>query len=176
MDAITVHYGDWRPPATVTQTDPPSTWELDHTNTADGDHRRILTAAEHAVLPAGGDHLVIVRPAEQQDLRDQLERWPASMISQAGDRYTIQLIPPAADGLLHDDFDFRTPRGKITCPTSVERVAEGRTKARREAFKTKATPQQSSPLSHLVAEAYTRLDQLEASLNVPPPHFDDTAA
>ena len=176
MTMVTVHYGDWGPPVTVTQTDPPNTWELDYPKAAASDHRRILKAAEHAVLRACGDRLAVIYPAEQKGLREQLQRRTQSIVAKTGDRYTIQLIPPATDGLLHDDFDFRTPLGKITCPTSVERVAESRTKARREAFKTRATPQQTAPLSHLVAEAYTRLGQLEASLNVPPPHFDDTAA
>ena len=175
MATITIHYGDWGPPVTVTQTDPPSTWEIDYPNLADGDHRRILETGEHAVLRAGGDCLLVTCAPEQEELHDQLERWPASMISKAEDRYTIELVAPAADGLIHDDFDFRTPLGKITCPTCVERIAESWTRVRREAFKTKATPQQISALTHLIAEAYTRLGQLEASLNVPPPHFDDTA-
>ena len=94
---------------TVTQTVPPCTWELDHPNAADGDHRRILKAAEHAVLRVGGDRLAVTCAPEQEELHDQLERWSASRISKADDRYTIELVAPAADGLIHDDFDFRTP-------------------------------------------------------------------
>ncbi len=141
MTTITIHYGDWGPPVTVTQTDPPSTWELDYPKAADGDHRRILKAAEHAVLRARGDCLVVTCPADQKGPREQLQRRPQSIAAKTGDRYTIQLIAPAADGLIHDDFDFHTPLRKITCPTCVERIAESRTRARREAFRTKATPQ-----------------------------------
>ena len=74
MTTITIHYGDCGPPVTVTQTDPPGTWELDYPKAADGDHRRILKAAEHAVLRAGGDRLVVNYPPEQQGLREQLSR------------------------------------------------------------------------------------------------------
>ena len=176
MTTITIHYGEWGPPVTVTQTDPPSIWELDYPNPADGNHRCILKAAEHTVLRAGGDRLVVTCPADQKGLWEQLQRRPQSIVAKTGDRYTIQVIAPTADGLIHDDFHFRTPLGRITCPTCVERIAEGRTRARREAFNIRAIPQQISSLSHPVAEAYTRLGQLEASLNVPPPHFDDTAA
>ena len=176
MTTITIHYGDCGPPVTVTQTDPPSTWEFDYPKEAAGDHRRILKAAEHTVLPAGGDRLIVTCPPEQHHLQQQLERWPAPTISRAGDRYAIKIIAPAADGLIHDGFDFRTPLGKITCPTCVERIAESRTRARQEAFKTKATPQQIFALTHLIAEAYTRLAQIEEDLQIPPPTFADQAA
>lgn len=167
MTTITIHYGDCGPPVTVTQTDPPSTWELNYPEAAHGDHRRILKAAEHAILRAGGDRLVVTCPADRKGLREQLQRRPPSIVAKTSDRYTIQLIAPAADGLIHDDFDFRTPLGKITCPTCVERIAESRTRARREAFTTRATPQQISALTHLIAEAYTRLAQIEEALHIP---------
>ena len=176
MTTITIHYGDCGPPVTVTQTDPPSTWELDYPNAGNSGHLRILKAAEHAVLRAGGDRLVVTCLPEQEKLREQLERWPTPTVSKAGDQFTIQLIAPAADGLIHDDFDFRTPLGRITCPTCVERIAESRTRARREAFRTKATPQQISALTHLIAEAYTRLAQIEEASRIPPPTFTDRAA
>ena len=81
MTTITIHYGDWGPPVTVTQTDPPSTWELNYPKAAAGDHRRILKAAEHAVLHAGGDRVVVGCPPEQHDLCEQLERWPTPAAS-----------------------------------------------------------------------------------------------
>ena len=143
---------------------------------ADGDDRRILKAAEHAVLRAGSDRLVVTCPADQKGLREQLQRQPQSIVAKTDDRYTIPLIVPTADGLIHDDFDFRTPLGKTTCPTCVERIAESRTRARREAFTTRATPQQISALTHLIAEAYTRLAQIEEALHIPPPTFADQAA
>ena len=151
MTTITIHYGDSGLPVTVTQTDPPSSWELNHPNAADGDHRRILKAAEHAVLRPGGDRLVVTCAPEQEERRDRLARWPASMISKDNDKYTIQLIAPAADGLTHDDLDFRTPLGKITCPTCVQRIAESWTRALLEAFNTRATPHLISALTHLIA-------------------------
>ena len=171
MDTITIHYGIWGPAVTVAETGVPNTWELEIPRTAVGDHRRVLKAAEHAVLRAGGDRLVVTCPPEHQDLRELLERWPTATPSQKGDQYTIELIAPAADGLIHEDFDFHTPLSRITCPTCVERIAESRTRARREAFKTKATPQQISALTHLIAEAYTRLAHIEESPRLPPPSF-----
>ena len=171
MTTITIHYGYWGPPVTVTQADRPSTWELDYPSPADGDHRRILKAAEHDVLGAGGDRLVVTCPADQTGLREQLRRRPQSTIAKTGDRYTIQLVAPAADGLIHDGFDFRTPLGRITCPACLERIAESRTRARREAFNTRATPQQISALTHPIAEAYTRLAQIEEAFRTPPTAF-----
>ena len=176
MDTITIHYGIWGPAVTVAETDTPNTWELEFPRTAVGNRHRVLKAAEHAVLRAGGDRLVVTCPPEREDLREQLESWPTATLSEDGDQYIIELIAPAADGLIHEDFDLRTPLSRITCPTCVERIAESRTRARREAFRTKATPQQISALTHLIAEAYTRLAQIEESLRLPPPTFADQAA
>lgn len=81
MTTIAIHYGDRGPPVTVTQKDPPGTWELDHPYAADGDHRHILKAAEHAVLRASGDRLVVTCSPEDKDLREQLERWPTATLS-----------------------------------------------------------------------------------------------
>lgn len=117
MTTITVHYGDWGLPVTVTQTNPPCTWELDYPSSAESDHRNILRAAEHTVLHTGADRLVATCPHEQEDPRERLESWPTSTISEASDRYAIELVIHAPYGLIHDDFDLRIPLGKTTCST-----------------------------------------------------------
>ena len=96
--------------------------------------RRTLRNAEAAVLRNGGERLAVTCPPDQEGMRETLDRLPDRMVSRTGDRYTIELIVPAEDGYVHDDYDFRTPLSRITCPTCVERIAKSRTKERRRAF------------------------------------------
>ena len=176
MDAITIHYGYSGPPVTVRETDSPTTWELDYPRITTGDTLRILKAAEHAVLRAGGDRLVVTRRPEQQALRAHLDRWPAASVSKDGNAYTIALIALSDDGLTHDSFDSTTPLGRIDCLICVQRAIQSRTRARHEASIAKAPPQHLASLTHLVAEAYTRLAQIEESHQIADHPYADQAA
>ena len=121
--------------ATVQETDTPRIWELEWTGTPDaGRAYRMLKNADTEVLRNGGEVLVVNCPEEQAAVRNRLDRWPEHISSRTGDRYRLQLIYEAEDGLVHDDFDFRTPLHRITCPTCVEGFARKRTKAREDAF------------------------------------------
>ena len=86
------------------------------------------------------------------------------MVSSTGDRYAIELITPAKDGLIHEDDDFRTPLQRVTCPTCVERFAKSRTKRREDAFGKHEGPKEIAKHSRLIAEAYTRLAEIEENL------------
>ena len=120
----------------------------------------MLQAAENVVLPNDGEQLVLTCGADQETLRTQLDKWPPSTVSRTGDRYTIELITIAEDGFIHDD-DFRTPLQRITCPTCVGRIAESRTKRRRDAFGKHEGPRAIATHSRLVAQAYTRSAEVE---------------
>ena len=69
----------------------------------------------------------------------------------------------AEDGFIHDD-DFRTPLQQLTCPTCVGRIAESRTKRRRDAFGKHEEPRAIAAHSRLVAQAYTRSAEAEETL------------
>ena len=110
MRNIKIPTGRYGPPASVRETETPNTWELEWTGKIEQPHpHRVIRAAEHAVLRNGGDRLAITCRSDQEDLRTELEKWPPSIVSSDGDRYTLLLITPADDGLIHEDFYFRTP-------------------------------------------------------------------
>lgn len=67
---------------------------------------------------------------------------------------------------MHDDFDFRTPLGRITCPTCVERFARKRARAREDAFDEYNGPREIARHTRLVAEAYARLAEIEENLDL----------
>ena len=167
MRNIKIPTGRYGPPASVRETETPNTWELEWTGKIEQPHpRRVIRAAEHAVLRNGGDRLVITCRSDQEDLRAELEKWPPSIVSRDGDRYTLRLIAPADDGLIHEDFDFRTPLQRITCPTCVENIAQFRITRRQKAFGNHEGPKEIAKHSRLVAGAFTRLAEIEDNLNV----------
>ena len=167
MRTITIHLGSNGPNVSVRETETPDTWELEWTGAMEQRHaRRMLKAADNAVLQNGGERLVFTCSADQEILRAELDKWPASMVSRTGDRYAIELITPAKDGLIHDDYDFRTPLQRITCPTCVERFAKSRSRRREEAFGKGEGPKEIAKHSQLIAEAYVRLAEIEENLEI----------
>ena len=165
MRNLTIHIGSDGPKVSVRETETPDAWELEWTGDMEQRHaRRMLKAAENAVLQNGGERLVFTCSADREILRAELDKWPASMVSRTGDRYTIEPITPAEDGLIHDDDDFRTPLQRITRPTCVERFAKSRTKRREDAFGKGEGPKEIAKHSRLIAEAYARLAEIEENL------------
>ena len=125
--------------------------------------RRMLDAAKNVVLPNGGERIVFICGADQEAMRVELGKRVASEVSREGDRYTIELIVPDENGLIHDD-DFRTPLHRITCTTCVSRIAESRTQRRLDARIKREGPKAIAVHSRLIAEAYTRLAETEEAL------------
>ena len=70
-------------------------------------------------------YVVLTPPAEL--------RWDFKEDAKLYEDGEVILTGPCADGFIHDD-DFRTPLQRITCPTCVGRIAQSRTKRRRDAF------------------------------------------
>ena len=153
--------------ATVSETDSPGTWELEWTGAPDsGRARRMLRNADSEVLRNGGEVLIVRCPEEQAAVRQQLDGWPESARSRTGGRYRLQLIYEAEDGLIHDDFDFRTPLHRITCPTCVEGFTRERARERENAFDEHNGPREIARYTRLVAEAWTRLAEIEETLDM----------
>ena len=167
MKTISIDVGDHRLNITVREAEDPATWELQWSGYLEPRYaRRMLKAAETMVLRNGGDRMALVCGADQDALRADLQRWPTALAPREGERYTLQLVAPADDGLVHDDDDFRTPLPKITCPTCVHRIAQSRIRRREEAMATTPGPQEIAKHSRLIAEAYTRLAEIEETLVV----------
>ena len=103
---------------------------------------------------------------DQAAVREGLDGWPDSIRSRSVDRYRLQLIHEAEDGLVHDDFDFRTPLHRMTCTTCVERFARERAQTREKAFREHNGPRAIARHTRLVAEAYTRLAEIEENLDL----------
>ena len=101
-------------------------------------------------------------------MQSQLERLPPETIQNEGGRYTMWLMLPGPDGLVHDDTDFRTPLARITCPTCVKTIADTRTRRRQEAFHQTHDPKEIAIHTRRVANAYTRLAEIEENLKPKP--------
>ena len=167
MRNITIHTGRDGPKVSVRETETPGTWELEWTGDIEQRHaRRVLKAADNAVLRNGGERILITCSADQEVLSAELDKWPPSIVPRTGDRRTMELITQADDGLIHDDDDFRTPLERITCPTCVERFARSRTKRRQDAFGKGQGPKEIAKHSRLIAEAYARLAEIEENLEI----------
>ena len=155
------------PRISVQETETPGTWELEWTGDIEQRHaRRMLKAAENAVLQNGGERILLTCSADQEILSAELDKRPPSMISRSGDSCTMKLITPGDDGFIHDDNDFRTPLERVTCPTCVERFAKSRTAHRQDAFGKNEGPKEIAKHSRLIAEAYTRLAEIEENLEI----------
>ena len=155
------------PRISVQETETPGTWELEWTGDIEQRHaRRMLKAAENAVLQNGGERILLTCSADQEILSAELDKRPPSMISRSGDSCTMKLITPGDDGFIHDDNDFRTPLERVTCPTCVERFARSRTAHRQDAFGKNEGPKEIAKHSRLIAEAYTRLAEIEENLEI----------
>ena len=135
MRRIRINVGDDGPTVIVHETEDPDIWELTWSGEMTQRHaRRILRGAETVVLRTGGERVAFTCPPDQAAMQSQLERLPAETIHNEGGRYTMWLMLPGTDGLVHDDTDFRTPLARITCPTCVTRIADTRARRRQEAF------------------------------------------
>ena len=168
MKDITVMTGRDGLRAFVRETEEPGTWELRWTGSPEPPvPYRTLRNAENAVLRNGGERLAVTCPPGPGNLRERLDKYPKPEVTRAGDRYLMELIVTADDGLIHDDDDFRTPLARITCSTCVYRIAERRVKRREEAFGKGSD--EAARHSRLAAEAYTRLAEIEENLNIPGP-------
>ena len=86
------------------------------------------------------------------------------MASRSGDRYKVELITTAEDGLIHEDDDFRTPMYRITCPTCVERIAKSRIRRREDTLGKGQGPREIAGHTRLIAEAYTQLAEIEENM------------
>ena len=167
MRNITIHMGRNGPRVSVRETETPGTWKLEWTGDIEQRHaRRMLKAAENAVLQNGGERILLTCSADQEILSAELDKRPPSMISRSGDSCTMKLITPGDDGFIHDDDDFRTPLERITCPTCVERFAKSRTAHRQDAFGKNEGPKEIAKHSRLIAEAYARLAEIEENLEI----------
>ena len=167
MRRITIHIGSNGPKVSVRETETPDTWELEWTGDIEQRYaHHVLMAAETTVLKNGGERFVFTCSADEEILRAELDKWPAKMVSSAGDRYAMELITPGDDGHIHDDDDFRTPLQRIICVTCVARIAESRLRQREEAFAKRPGPKEIAKHSRLVAEAYARLAEIEENLKI----------
>ena len=167
MRDITIHVGKDGPKVSLRETETPGAWELEWTGDLEQRHaRRMLKAAEKAVLRNGGERILLTCRADQEILSAELDRWPPSIVSKTDDRCTMELITPAKDGLIHDDYDFRTPLERVTCPTCVERFAQRRIRQRQDAFGKGEGPKEIAKHSRLIAEAYARLAEIEENLEI----------
>ena len=167
MQHITIHIGKDGPKVSLRETETPGAWELEWTGDLEQKHaRRMLKAAENAVLRNSGERILLACSADQEVLSAELDRRPPSIVSRTGNRRTMELITPAKDGLIHDDYDFRTSLERITCPTCVERFAQSRIRRRQDAFGKEEGPKEIAKHTRLIAEAYTRLAEIEENLEI----------
>ena len=153
--------------ATVTPSEDPLEWRLEWTEKLNHPQaRRILKNAETEVLRAGGETLVFTCSTDDTAVRDQIKGWASRNLEQDGNIYRLKLICPAEDGLIHEDFDDRTPLDRITCPTCVERLAKKRAEAREGAFSDRNGPREIAVYTQRVAEAWLRLAEIENQLDI----------
>ena len=165
MKRVVINMVDQGLTIAVRETEDPATWELELPGVAEERSvHHMLNAAEDVVLRNGGERIVITCGSDQEAMRVELGKRVASEVSIEGDRYTIQLIVPDENGLIHDDDDFRTPLHRITCTTCVSRIAESRTRLRVDALVKVEGPKAIAVHSRLIAEAYTRLAEIEEAL------------
>ena len=165
---LTIKVGQTGPLIELRETDTTGTWEMSWVGPMGERHyRRALRAAEDTVLKNNGERIVLTCPPDEHALRNWLMQYPSSMLAIDDDTYTIEVICPAEDGLIHDDYDDRTPLPRITCQTCAERIAETRNRRRQEAFSKNLGPKEISKLTQRVAEAYTRLAEIEETLETP---------
>lgn len=127
---------------------------------------RMIRNAQTAALRHGGDKLVIDGAREEEAVRERLARWPENIITETETGYIIDLIVPDEDGDVHEDFDDRTPLPRITCPTCVERIAHKRIEKREDAFGNNLGPREIARHTRRVAEAFTRLAEIEEDLRI----------
>ena len=145
-------------------------WKLEWEGTVtSGRAYRMIKNAETAALRHGGDKLVIDGAREEEAVRERLARWPENIITETETGYIIDLIVPDEEGDVHEDFDDRTPLNRITCPTCVERIAHKRVEKREETIGNSPGPRAIARHTRRVAEAFTRLAEIEDNLRIDGP-------
>lgn len=122
---------------------------------------RMIMEAQTAALLHGG--------REAEAVRERLAMWPENIITETDTGNIIDLIVPDEDGEVHEDFDDRTPLNRITCPTCVERIAHKRVERREEALGNNLGPREIARHTRRVAEALTRLAEIEENLRIDGP-------
>ena len=168
INNLTIKVGQTGPLIKLQETHTAGTWEMTWVGPIGEEYyRRALRAAEDTVLKNNGERIVLTCPPDEHALRNWLMQYPSSMLAIDGDTYTLTLICPAEDGFIHDDYDDRTPLARITCPTCAERMAETRNRRRQQAFSKNLGSQEIAKHTRRVAEAYTRLAEIEEALHTP---------
>ena len=129
--------------------------------------RAAMRRAETAVLPHGGEFIRFQSPENCPEVTAELHDWNATEpISDARQRWELTLMLAGEDGLVHEDDDDRTPLHRITCPTCVWRIAEGRIRRRERAGP--EGPRGMAQHSQRIADAYARLAEVERALVLRP--------
>ena len=150
----------------LAETSEANTWELHCTVELIPETARwILRDAEEIGLRAGVARLVVTAGADQTALAETVLNYAQHMeVQQEADRYVINLLSPAPDGLVHDDDDDRTPLRHVTCTTCVYRFAQSRQWKRDEVKGKRPGPAAVAVETRRVAEAWLRLAEIEELL------------
>ena len=99
QQGITVLKGRGGFQASVRETEPPGTWELEWDGALDESRAyRVLRNAGTAVLRNGGERIAVTCPPDQEALLRTLGKWPEPEVARTGDRYLLELMVPAAAG------------------------------------------------------------------------------
>ena len=147
--------------AVLAETADPNTWTLCGAGLGS---RRLIAAAKSLALQNGAERILFPgMPADGSNLPlkpgwDRTEETPEGL--------ALLLISPGKDRMVHDDYDRRTPVSRITCPTCLERIAEGRIADRARAISQRASHLAKSAAQHSrrIAEAYRRLADIEDAI------------
>ena len=145
----------------------PPVRKLEWTGSSDaGRAHRVLRNADCKVLPNGIKFLFVDCHQRRPVVRERVDRWPACIRARACDRHPLQLFYQVSDGLIHDDFDLRTPPDWVSCPTCVEWFAREGLQAQDEAFSGHSKPRKIARHSRLATNASTRLAGMEDNLDI----------
>ena len=168
MKTVMVRTSDQQLTGMVQETQDQVTWRLDWSGIVEGQNtQRMLRAAETIVLKNGGERIEFTCGSDQEAMRAALCKWQGAVVTRQGNQYMLELMAPRADGMIHEDNDFRTPLHRITCPTCVESIAGSRTRQRQEAFGKGKGPKAIARHSRRIAQAYDRLAEIEKALEIP---------
>ena len=163
----TIPLGKKDPPADwLVETSEANTWELHWSTVRTAETARwILRDADETGLRAGVARLVVTAGADQTAMVEAVLDYAQHMeVQQEDDRYVINLLSPASDGLVHDDDDDRTPLRYVTCTTCVYRFAQSRQWKRSEVMGKRPGPAAVAVETRRVAEAWLRLAEVEELL------------
>ena len=162
MRQILLQANDADPPALLDETSQPGTWSL--TGTEWNRRRTTLNRAVTLALQNGAKRLLF--PGMNTSDPDYPFTKGSNNTRHEDGGTVMELIVPAQDGEVHDDYDRRTPVSQITCCTCLTRIAEGRVMDRAEAMAKGKTHRARSAAQHArrIAEAYQRLADVEDTI------------